>query len=469
MISRRSFITGTGALLAAAQAPARSAAKSQNQADVIVVGAGGAGLAAAVSAAEAGASVLVLEKMSTPGGNTLLTSGSFNAAAADLDHNDSPEKHYFDTFRYGGCRAEPELVRTLTYNAPKTLAWLQSQGVRFSDRMYQAFGGMYPRAHNTVTPFGAGYIETLLARCRALNVSVFTNHQLLDFHKNSSNRITGATALHNGKKLDFFAHRAVVVASGGFAANNNMCSIYDPRLEKMATTNHPGATGKVLQALEDIGASLVGMDYIELTPVCMVGDNAFATISPVDTFVFIDSEGNRFIDETSTHEVISEAFMAQPSGRIFSLMDEKGRLSLKDDVRTAFDAHVKKGDIFQAKTLEDLAIRIEVPVENLKKSALALCSNIQRGRANLEPPFYSTRMKLAVHYTMGGVRINSKAAVLDRLGHEIDGLFAAGEVTGGIHGTNRLGGNGIADAFVFGRIAGENASKLSPVTNYPQN
>ena len=459
MISRRSLITGTSALLAAAQTSSYAKDTSQNQADVIVIGAGGAGLAAAVAAAEKGASVLVLEKMSSPGGNTLRTSGSFNAALAGANHDDTPEKHYLDTFRYGGCRGEPELVRTLTENAPKALAWLQSQGVRFSDRVYQAFGGMHPRAHNTLAPFGAGYIEALLARCRALKVTILTEHQVLNFHKNSSNRITGVTALHDGQKIDFVAHRAVVAASGGFGANNGMCSIYDPRLDKMPTTNHPGATGEILRALEDIGASLVGMDYIELTPVCIVGDKSFSTISPVDTFVFIDSEGNRFVDETSTHEVISEAFLARPDGRIFSLMDEKGRRSLKDDVRTAFDAHVKKGHIFQEKTLEDLAIRIEVPVENLKKSAQALCSDIKGSRSKLEPPFYSTRMKLAVHYTMGGVRSNSKANVLDRLGNEIKGLFAAGEVTGGIHGTNRLGGNGIADAFVFGRIAGINAQR----------
>ena len=457
MISRRSFITGTGALLASTQVPTQTVGKTLNEADVIVVGAGGAGLAAAVAAAEKGASVIVLEKMSAPGGNTLRSSGSFNAAIASANHDDSPQKHYLDTFRYGGCRADPELVRTLTENAPEALAWLQSQGVRFSEHVYQAFGGMHPRAHNTLAPFGAGYIEALLARCRSLNISILTDHQVLDFHKNSSNRVTGVRVLHNGQKIDFAAHRAVVAASGGFAADNDMCSIYDPRVDRMPTTNHPGATGEVLRALENIGASLVGMDYIELAPVCLVGKDVFETISPVGTFIFIDSDGNRFVDEMSTHEIITEAFMAKPDGRIFSLMDERGRMSLKDDVRAAFDAHVKNGNIFREKTLEDLAIRIEVPVENLKKSAQALCSDFKGKRSKLEPPFYSTRMKLAVHYTMGGVRINSKANVLDRSGRVIEGLFAAGEVTGGIHGSNRLGGNGIADAFVFGRIAGINA------------
>ena len=285
MISRRSFITRTGALLASAQAPAQTVGKTLNEADVIVVGAGGAGLAAAVAAAEKGASVIVLEKMSAPGGNTLRSSGSFNAAIASANHDDSPQKHYLDTFRYGGCRAEPELVRTLTENAPEVLAWLKSQGVRFSEHVYQAFGGMHPRAHNTLAPFGAGYIEALLTRCRSLNVAILTDHQVLDFHKTSSNRVTAVSALHNGQKIDFAAHRAVVAASGGFAANNDMCSTYDPRVDRMPTTNHPGATGEVLRALENIGASLVGMDYIELAPVCLVGKDVFETVMDVIEYI----------------------------------------------------------------------------------------------------------------------------------------------------------------------------------------
>lgn len=470
MFTRRDFIKtstaaaalGSSKFVGASIAPKepRSELSPHSQADVIVVGAGGAGLTAAVTAAENGASVIVLEKMPTAGGNTLRTSGAFNAVNPNELGEDSVDRHFAETLSSGRYRGEPELVRVLTSHAYETLLWLKSKGVDFAAGVYQAFGGVYPRAHNSTAPFGAGYVEALVKRAQELKIPILTEHKVCGFELDSNGRVCAVKVVCDKEQKAFTARKGVVVACGGFGANAEMCGLFDPRTRRLPTTNQPGATGEVLRQLEDVGACLTGMDYIELMPISADGNRIISTVNIVNRVIFIDGEGNRFIDEESVHEVVSNAFMSKNGSHIFSVFDENGHKSMRDDMRSVFDSEADKGAVFKERTIEDLAIRIGVPVENLKRSVQRLNEKLRAEKLTLTPPFYSARLTLAVHYTMGGVRINADAQVLDRSGRIIPGLFAAGEVTGGIHGTNRLGGNGIADAFVFGRIAGRTVATL---------
>lgn len=424
--------------------------------DVVVIGAGGAGLAAAASAAEQGARVAVLEQMPFVGGNTIRTLGAFNAVMHNTEA-DSLEKHFEDTMRYGGFRSDPALVHRLVTEAPEALNWLESIGVSFSPEIYKAFGSMHKRAHNTTAPFGAGYVEGLLQLCERRGVQIVTDTKVTSFVLDSRDkrRIHSLkTQLHDGTVSDIATHGTVIVAGGGFAANRKMCSFFDPRLNELNSTNHPGADGALLWALQDIGATLTGMDFIQLTPVYEFNPQLIGTVSPVRDFIFVNSEGLRFVEETSTHSVISEAILRIYEQTIYCVMNNRAKESMKSDVRHLFEKGLQSGKILKEETIESLAIAMGVPVENLKKSSAAFNSGIKEKSS----PFYAAKIRLATHYTMGGIRINEQAQVLDRNNIPFHNLFAAGEITGGIHGTNRLGGNGITDAIVFGKIAGKNAA-----------
>lgn len=440
--------------------------------DILIIGAGGAGLAAAVAAAGSGASIVVLEKTEIVGGNTLRSSGAFNAAVSNsVLSKDTPEQHFIDTFIGGGCRGNKVLIRRLTEEAPATISWLKSIGVEFRETSYQAFGALAPRAHNTVHPFGRGYIEPLYKEAVKLGADIRLGCTVTQLHRDSvsSGAVVGVTYRdQSGNVRKLYARQATIVASGGFGANNALCAFYDPRLKNMNTTNHPGATGDLVPLLEDIGAALIGMDFIEQLPAAYSSGTAMGAISPVYNFIFVNGAGNRFVSEDATHALISDAIMTLPDRTAFSIMDRHGFESMKTDMQRVVTAGIKTGDTTRENSLEGLAIKLGIPVENLKRSVQSYNQKISPEERVLkhpitEAPFTAVRLGLAVHFTMGGVRINEEAQVIDRNGEIIPRLYAAGEVTGGVHGDNRLGGNALAEAFTFGRIAGVRASEEWPL------
>ena len=423
--------------------------------------------------------VIVLEKGAFPGGNTLISGGGFNAADPEaikkLGKEDSPEWHAKQTLAAGDYRADPKLVEALADGALESLKWLKSIGVAFNDDVYQIYGGLWPRAHTPVKPAGQGYIEALVNAAKKERVELRMNARVTGIvrEKQLEGRVLGVVFEQNGKPLYCHAKKGVVVASGGFSANKELRSLYDPRMRDLTTTNQPTITGDLINPMIDIGAQTVGMDYIQCIPGNVPGQKAVSSgwINRVAGFIFVNESGDRFIAEDQRRDVIRDAVLAQPHKIAFPILDQKGFDALPPGPKAKCEKSLAVGESYKADTLDELARLMGVPASNLKKAVAAYNAAVDSkkdptGRAEAvltdkieTAPFYAGRISMSVHHTMGGVRIDEKARVIDRQGKPIANLYAAGEVTGGIHGTNRVGGNAIADIFTFGRIAGHSAAQ----------
>lgn len=486
MALTRRFFLGTapaaaavGILGSTVATTAEAAIKWDETYNVVVIGAGGAGLTAAVSAKEAGAKkVVVLEKMMFAGGNTIRAGGGFNAAIkADYEKagiKDSPKLHAEQTLAAGDGRGDPALVNQLTEKAPESVQWLKDHGVKFQDHIYQIYGGLYKRARNPLGPRGGAYIKALLEVCKKEDIPIMFNTRVVEIIRegNLSGRVLGVKVEQKGKTMYIRATNAVVAAAGGFAASDRLTGISDPRMEKLGTTNHPGATGDVLTNLVDIGAGTRGLDYIQCIPGGVPGEKYPPNLfTHVDRFLFINLNGQRFIKEDARRDVLRDAMLDQPKAIAWTLVDADGFEQQKNSKGPENEAALKAGTLYYADTIEDLAKKTGLPAKELKEAVDTYNKAVDTkkdpfGRAEtvlvnkiIKAPFYAGRVTMKRHHTMGGVIINKDAQVIDRHGNVIPGLYAAGEVTGGIHGTNRVGGNAMADIFTYGRIAGVNAAK----------
>ena len=454
--------------------------------DVLVLGAGGAGMAAAVTANENGKNVLVLEKTGAMGGNTTLAGGALNAVDEGSDiaiaNNDSVELHYTQTFEGGNKAGKPELVRILVENAWDGVEWLKSMGMEFIEgEVFTVTGGMWPRAHKPVEPVGTGFFKTYGA--------YVDSHEGIEVMYNTAAKelivengvVVGAIAEgETGNKVTVKATNGVVLATGGFAGNVEMRQKYNTQWadlgEQIKTTNATGVTGDGIAMAEAVGANLIDMGNIQLLP---LGDPETGSLSgniehDVERRIFINKEGNRFVDEGGRRDVMTQALIGQTDSYMFILMDSDC-YPTGDEVNNFNESAndlVKAGRAFKADTLEDLAAQIGVPADNLVKAVDEFNKHVadksvdEFGRTLYSTPidtapYYAAPRVPTVHHTMGGVEINVNCEVLDKDGNVIPGLFAAGEVTGGIHGENRLGGNALTDTVVFGRIAGNSAAAFT--------
>lgn len=479
---RRSFLKFGAAAAAMTAVPVIAAEpgdiKWAKTYDVIVVGSGGAGLAAGVTAAQNGANTVILEKMDIVGGNTRITGGAFNAVdpveQKKKGIEDSVEKHAEQTLRGGDYRGNPELVYEFTRRAPEAMEWLKSCGVEFAPGIYQVYGGLWPRAHNTIKPFGMGFIDALVDQCKKNNVPIMLETKVVRIvrEKQLEGRVIGVEIENKRGKRQFFeAKKGVVIASGGFAANPDIRGLHDPRLHDLPTTNHKGATGDLIAPAQDIGAEVVGMDFIQLLPGGATTGRFIGMVSPVESVIFVNKNGDRFVAEDQRRDVVADAILSAPTKVVFGIRDQDGYDAMKAGAKKAFDGVYKIGDAVKADSLDELAAKLQIPAENLKRAVAEYNKAVETKKDPFgrkpevlvqkieKAPFYSGRLTMAVHHTMGGLAINPKAQVMDRYGKPIPGLFAAGEVTGGVHGTNRVGGNAVAEIFTIGRMAGENAAK----------
>lgn len=482
MISRRNLLSTSlfvpSIFLAGTAKASDLPTKWDHNYDVIVIGSGGAGLSAGIVAKEAGANTVVLEKLPIVGGNTLISGGGLNAAVPEDSKKkgveDSPELHAKQTLAAGDNRADPELVKTLTQNAPESVAWLKKIGVKFNPDIYQIYGGLWPRAHNPVGQSGGDYIKACQNYAKKIDLPILTNHKVVGIIRETPNsgRVLGVK-VQVGKKVEYWkANKGVVAAAGGFAANGKMCALFDPRLEKLNTTNNVGSTGEVLGYIQDVNGLATGMDYIQCVPLVAPGYKSSGNlIQAIGYTMFVNKNGRRFVAEDERRDVIRDATLAQPGQVIYPITDSEG---FAENCRYYGDMNnnaLKEGTLFKADTIEELAKKIGVPPEALKKSVEEFNSYVDTKKDPLgrqermlqfkidKAPFYAGPIGQCRHHTMGGARIDTKARVLDRQTKVIPGLYAAGEVTGGIHGSNRVGGNAIADAFTFGRIAGKSAAQ----------
>lgn len=462
---------------------AEQEADEEKNADVIVIGAGGAGLAAAVTAAEEGATVIVIEKMPKAGGNTVISGGAHNAADPDRQSKmnppieDSPNKHYQQTFEGGDSKGNPDLVRVLADNTLDGIHWLESLGMEFNPEVFTVLGGLWPRAHKPVKPLGTGYIDTYLAVLEKSGIEIMYNTTAEEIMMADGAAIGVVATGKTGNKVTLKANKGVIIATGGFGANIAMRDEFNkswPALTNLKTTNHPGATGDGMWMAQAVGANLIDMDYIQLLP---MGDPVTGSLSGnieqgVENRIFVNKEGNRFVAEDERRDVMTKALFEQTDTAMWVILDAHSYPTgdTKNNFNESIDQLVTDERAFQADTLEELAAQIGVNPANLKAAVEGFNAAVEKGEGDPmgrklfqdkidTPPFYAGARVPTVHHTMGGIQINTDAQVLHADGTVIKGLYAAGETTGGVHGTNRLGGNALADITVFGRIAGKNAAQ----------
>ena len=503
------------------KAEENKAEDSTIDADIAIVGAGGAGMTAAITAAAEGKNVVILESQPMVGGNSVRATGGMNAgktvyqdenefaegagvektlktaaekyadnetitalaktvseqwAAYQADpkgYFDSVELMELDTMIGGKGVNDPALVETLCSNSADAIDWLGEQGITLNS-VSSAGGASVKRIHRPVNEEGkvvsvGAYMVPLLEEdCQKAGVQIMVNTTATEILTDDNGAAVGIKATGASGETITINAKAVILTSGGFGANMEMVTEYKPELKGFMTTNAPGILGQGIKMAQAIGADTVDMDQIQIHPTVQYDSASLITEGlRGDGAVLINSEGKRFIDEVGTRDVVSAAEIAQPGSYSWLIIDQK----MVDD-SSVIQGYIKKGYTFEGKTYEELAEQIGVD-----GAALAETMNTWNGyvEAKNDPdfgrtsfadkldtaPYYAIKVTAGVHHTMGGLKINTNTEVLNENGEIIPGLFAAGEVTGGVHGANRLGGTAVSDFVVFGRIAGAAASKYA--------
>lgn len=457
---------------------------------VVVIGGGGAGLAAAVSAVQNGAKVVVLEKLGYLGGSTNVSGGAFNAVDPKrqkaMGIEDSEEKFYDQTMKGGHNVGNPELVRYLTTNAMRSIEWLESLGSPFKDKIGTATGALWQRSHYGTTPSGNHYIRTLenfLAEHKD-SATIITDANVKSLIKDKDGRVIGAVAENHGRKITVIARKGVIITTGGFDANVELRRRVNTGVWKEvdlgkgigASTIQKAAQGDGIAMGKNVGADVIGMSDIQLHPCGTPGTGLMEHIRTSGrNRLFINENGDRFVNEGAARDTLCKAIFAQPHSTYWLVVNHvryPGRDWVDRNGATIADM-ASLGAVVEGATLDELAKKTGMDPAKLKasvdeynkvatgkveKDKYGFVANNKEDKPMTEGPWYAVKKVPTVHHTMGGLKINTQTQVLDAAGKPIPGLYAAGEVTGGIHGANRLGGNAIADIFTFGRQAGKVAA-----------
>lgn len=444
------------------------------KADIVVIGAGGAGMTAAIEAHDAGAKVIVVEKMPFAGGNSVRSKGGLNAAETSvqkkLNIEDSIDTFYDDTIKGGKELNDPELVKYFAENSAEAVDWLLSIGMDISD-VAPGAGATNPRMHRPSKGADVGpvLVKTLSNNIKERNIEVLYNIKATEI-TSENNKVTGIKALDttNNKEIIIQAD-AVVIATGGFAANEELYTKYREDLKGFVTTNHAGATGDGIMMAEALGAALIDMDQIQTNPT--VEQESTEVISESVRglgAIFVNQSGKRFTSEMLTRDVLSAKILEQEGKYTYIIFDQKLRENM-----VAVEGMIKRGIVTEGATLEELADKLKMDgatlVETIEKWNLAVANKAdeefqrETGMDNdlSKAPYYAIKVGPGVHHTMGGIKINTNTQVLKTDGSIIEGLYAAGETTGGVHGANRLGGNAVADIVIFGRQAGMKSAEFA--------
>jgi len=490
--------------------------------DIVIIGAGGAGMTAALTAAEKGADVIILESQAAVGGNSVRATGGMNAADtpaqdenefgesagvektlktarttyadnvtitklaeevekqwADYQANpvgyfDSDELMELDTMIGGKGINNPELVEELADESADGVEWLKNYGINLTS--VGSFGGAsVKRIHRPVNAEGktiavGSYMIPLLEKACEENdkISIQLETTATTILTDENGKAVGVKAVGaTGNEVTVNA-KAVILATGGFGANLDMVAELVPALKGFMTTNAAGAQGQGIEMAQALGAATVDMDQIQIHPTVQFDTAALITEGlRGDGAVLINAEGKRFIDEVGTRDVVSAAEIAQPGSYSYLVVDQAML-----DKSSVIAGYVKRGFVFQGNTYEELAEALGVDAATFAETMNTWNTYVEAkndpdfGRTSFAQPlntapYYAIKVTAGVHHTMGGLVINTDTEVLKADGTAIAGLYAAGEVTGGVHGANRLGGNAVADFVVFGRIAGEEAAEYA--------
>lgn len=447
--------------------------------DIVIIGAGGAGITAAIEAKLQGAeSVVVIEKMDITGGNTRMSGGEFAAPGnwVQLEEgikNDSVESYFNDIYNGGGKLGNKKLIQVIAERSLPTANWLKDiVGIEFKDS--QSWYGGHEVAR-TLWPKGDGpqYVDTLEEKARDLGVDFYLQTKAEELVQDETGRVTAVNATsRNGAKYTFNAKKGVIIASGGFGANVEMREKFNtmwPTLnESIPTTNSPAITGDGIEMGEKVGANLVGMEHIQLYPVNNPATGNYYYIDYArlnSTALLVNKEGNRFVNEKGTRDVISDATLNQTDSMVYELIDADvvKEQELYETYGAEIDKCLKTG-VLAIGSLDEVADHFDIPADALKASIERYNSLVDSGKDTDfdrtdnfnkigEGPYFMFSSVVSVHHTMGGLEIDEYARVINKDGQVIKGLYAAGEVTGGIHGNNRLGSVAVPDTAIFGRQA----------------
>ena len=461
-----------------------AAEDSTVDADVVVVGAGGAGMTAAITAAAEGKSVVILESQSMVGGNSVRATGGMNAGKTVYqDENEFGESAGVEKTlktaaeKYADNETITALAKTVSeqwaaYQANPTgyFDWLDEHGITLHN--VSSFGGAsVKRIHRPVNAegktvsVGSYMIPLLEENCEKAGVKMMLDTTATEILTDANGAAVGVKATGASGETVTVNAKAVVLATGGFGANLDMVVKYKPELKGFMTTNAPGIQGQGIEMAEAIGAATVDMDQIQIHPTVEANTAALITEGlRGDGAILINEEGQRFIDEVGTRDVVSAAEIAQTGSYSWLVVDQA-----MADASSVIQGYIKKGYTVTGATYEELGKAMGVDAaafaETMEKwnGYVEAKNDPDFGRTSFAnplntAPYYAVKVTAGVHHTMGGLKINANTEVLNEKGEVIPGLFAAGEVTGGVHGANRLGGNAVADFTVFGRIAGAAAS-----------
>lgn len=441
--------------------------------DLLIVGSGAAGFTASMAAREAGVkNLIMIEKMAVPGGNSQLAAGGMNAAGTKFQKQagieDNPQLMFDDTMKGGKNVSNPDLVRVLADKSNESIEWLDKHGATLS-HVGQGGGSSAARMHGPadgaiVGPYLSKFFRDEAAKS---NLDLRLNTKLVKLIKGTNGEITGA--LVKGKHTGIYQidAKAVILATGGIGANPELIQKLRPDISpEVKTSNQPGSQGDGIILGENVGAAVVDAKEIQLNPTLLVGSPVIVseTVRGAGA-VFVNKEGKRFISELTTRDKTSAAVSKQTGGVAYEIFDQKVRDKVKQ-TGAAFELGLAK----EGRTLEELGKNAGIDPKNLAATIAQYNKYAEAGNdpefgrpkisAKVDTPnFYAIEVTPAIHYYMGGLKINPQAKVIDKNGKVIEGLFAAGEVTGGVHGKNRLGGNSISETITFGRISGEEAAK----------
>lgn len=439
--------------------------------DVIIVGSGGAGMTAAIEAKDAGMNPVILEKMPMAGGNTSKASAGLNASETSVEKaqgvTDSNDKFYEETLKGGGGTNDKELLRYFVDHSAAAVDWLAQNDIVL-DNLTTTGGMSVSRTHrpHDGSAVGAYLVKGLEENISKRDIPVFVNCDVTKINEKDG-KVSGVEVKIEGetKQVD---SKAVVVTTGGFGANQKMIAKYRPDLKDYVTTNAAGSTGDGIEMISALGGALVDMDKIQIHPTVFQKTGYLVSESiRGEGAILVNKEGNRFFNEMDTRDKVSAAELKQDGKYAYAIFGE----GTKDKVK-AVDQYISKNMVVEADNVEELAKKLDIKPEELKATvtkwnkAVADKKDSEFGRTtgmtnDISGKVYAIKVAPGIHHTMAGVKINTQTQVLKEDGQPIKGLYAAGEVTGGLHGGNRIGGNAVADIIIFGRQAGQESAKYA--------
>lgn len=465
--------------------------------DLVIIGAGLAGHAAALQAAESGCQVLLIEKTDSCGGSTVLSSGSFafagTQAQRNAGHEDSGENLADDIRSASGNLADPELVDLYVQEQARAFSWLHEHGVEFH-QVSLSSNQAVPRTH----PTDPQQLMNALHKCvqEQKNILYLPNAAARSLVVDNSHRVNGAVVDIGGQAASVKAHKGVLLASGGFSRNKNLIAKFAPKMSRALLLGGAGNTGDGLLMAWQLGADLVDVAYINGTFGISLNhypenrppeaEEALLRVAVYRGAIAVNLNAERFADESLSYKKLGEVCLEQPNAVGFQLWDQKIMdQSMPAPTAADFEGALAKGLVKKANDVRELARAVNLDPDKLEATVNRYNEDVLKGRDSVfgrthlgrtnvgkgwgqmvpinKPPFYIYPCTTAVLATYCGLRVTRDMEVVSVTGKLIDGLYAAGEIVGGFHGSGYMSGSSLSKSVIFGRVAANTALNKEPM------